>query len=117
MVPTATSLVMMLAGFVPSWLVGEIPRRRASAHECITGARMDLAELCESTSRRGAPRTSQAAPIENPPCAAGSRAGATGLEPATSGVTGQFSEGYMDDDRSAIRLIASIFEADRIGPG
>jgi hypothetical protein len=38
-----------------------------------------------------------------------------GLEPATSGVTGQFSEGYMDDDRSAIRLIASILEAKRIG--
>ena len=42
--------------------------------------------------------------------------GATGLEPATSGVTGQFSEHYMDDDRRAIRLITSIFEADRAGP-
>lgn len=31
-------------------------------------------------------------------------------------LAGRFSEGYMDDDRSAIRLITRIFEADPIGP-
>jgi hypothetical protein len=36
--------------------------------------------------------------------------GATGLEPATSGVTGHVSQGYMGDDRSGIPLITSIFE-------
>ena len=39
--------------------------------------------------------------------------GATGLEPATSGVTGHFSGDSLDDDRSAIRLITSILEPER----
>src|SRR5216110_2431472 len=34
--------------------------------------------------------------------------GATGLEPATSGVTGHFGQRYMGDDRSAIALITSV---------
>ena len=59
-----------------------VPHRRGAAERKRRRAR--------PPDRQGLDGTSSAQE-ENPPCAAGSRAGATGLEPATSGVTGRRS--------------------------
>jgi hypothetical protein len=61
-------------------------------------------------------RSASKSTTKNPICRANGETGATGLEPATSGVTGQFSETYIDDDGSAIRLFTSIFKVGPIGP-
>jgi hypothetical protein len=42
--------------------------------------------------------------------------GAKGLEPATSGVTGHFSERYMGDDPFVMALVTSVFGRERACP-
>jgi hypothetical protein len=51
-----------------------------------------------------------------PPFAGISKTGATGLEPATSGVTGQYSKRYMGDDRFMMALITSVLGRERACP-